>query len=215
MGSNPSAFKGSDNPVEMVSWNDATEFCLKLSLKTGEHLVLPSEAQWEYACRANTTTPLYTGSTTSPMTDLEYSDVDFANGNRRKNVPRNITVAVGQFAPNAFGLYDMPWNVMEWCQDWYHDSYAGAPTDGSAWELPAGNGRVLRGLSWRTHPMYCRATFRGVRSPNSRYADGGFRVVTVDAKPIAESGNAPPQGIRRSESGAFPSASPTPATQAD
>lgn len=203
MVSNPSVFKGMDNPVEMVSWNDATEFCRKLSQKTGENFVLPSEAQWEYACRANTTTPLYTGSTTSPMTDLEYSDVDFANGNRRKNVPRNRTVAVGQFAPNAFGLYDMPWNVMEWCQDWYHDSYAGAPTDGSAWESPAGNGRVLRGLSWRTHPMYCRATCRGVRSPNSRYADCGFRVVAVDAKPIAASGNAPPKASADQKAGNF------------
>jgi formylglycine-generating enzyme required for sulfatase activity len=130
MGSNPSNFKGAKRPVEKVSWNDAVEFCKKLSQKTRHKYRLPSEAEWEYACRAGTTTPFHFGETIT--TELTNYDGDYTYASGLKGKYRKQTTEVGTFPPNAFGLYDMHGNVWEWCQDTWHDSYKGAPTDGSA-----------------------------------------------------------------------------------
>ncbi|NJM62144.1 MAG: formylglycine-generating enzyme family protein [Oscillatoriales cyanobacterium RU_3_3] len=119
MGDNPSYFKGEKRPVEQVSWYDAVEFCEKLSETTGKTYRLLSEAEWEYACRAGTTTPFHFGETITPEL-VNY------NGNESTDV--------GSFPPNAFGLYDMHGNVGEWCSDKWLDNYDGAPTDGSSWE---------------------------------------------------------------------------------
>jgi len=159
MGNNPSDFQGKNNPVERVSWNQATEFCRKLSKKTGRNYRLPSEAEWEYACRAKTTTPFYFGETiTGDLANYKASDT-YADEPKGKS--RTQTTPVGQFPPNAFGLYDMHGNVLEWCQDVWHSNYDGAPVDGSAW-LYGGDSsyRVLRGGCWKYIPRWCRSANR-------------------------------------------------------
>ncbi len=172
MGNNPSHFgkelKAEERgrlPVEMISWQDAVEFCRKLSAKTGREYRLPSESEWEYACRAGTTTPFAFGETITP---------EFVNYNREKTTP------VGSLGvANRFGLYDMHGNVWEWCKDTWHDSYNGAPDDGSAWVSGSDNERhVLRGGSWYDDADLCRAASRG-NLVNSWYDSPalGFRVV--------------------------------------
>ncbi|NEP81952.1 MAG: SUMF1/EgtB/PvdO family nonheme iron enzyme, partial [Okeania sp. SIO3B3] len=133
MGNNPSNFKGGSRPVEQVSWHNAVEFCQKLSEKTGKIYTLPSESQWEYACRAGTTTPFYFGETIT--SELVNYNGNYPYGNAPKGKYRQETTDVGSFPPNAFGLYDMHGNVWEWCLDVWHDNYNGAPTDGSDWEI--------------------------------------------------------------------------------
>ncbi|MEN8217617.1 MAG: SUMF1/EgtB/PvdO family nonheme iron enzyme [Pseudomonadota bacterium] len=168
MGNNPSRFKGKNRPVERVSWHEAVAFCQRLSKKTGKKYSLPSEAQWEYACRAGTTTPFDFGETIT--TDLA-------------NYDANSTSDVGNFPPNAFGLYDMHGNVWEWCADPWHDNYQGAPNDGRVWEKGFfaklfREKRVLRGGSWFNVPW---STYSAIRNRNSsivRYAIFGFRVVS-------------------------------------
>jgi formylglycine-generating enzyme required for sulfatase activity len=153
MGTNPSNFKHCDDcPVEQVSWKDALEFCRKLSARTRREYRLPSEAEWEYAARADSTTPFAFGETITP--EIVNYDGNYPYANAAKGTYRQKTVPGGSLGvANAFGLYDMHGNVWEWCQDWYHDSYstiAGeAPADGSAW-LSGGEQkyRVLRGGSW-------------------------------------------------------------------
>jgi formylglycine-generating enzyme required for sulfatase activity len=175
MGSNPSAFTGDDRlPVENVSWNDCQEFLERLSLKGEDAFRLPSETEWEYACRAGTITPFHFGETLS--TDLANYDGNYTYANGKKGAYREKTVPVGSFPPNAWGLHDMHGNVWEWCQDWYHDSYAGAPTDGSARENPKGDYRVLRGGSWSNLPGFCRAAFRYLVNPDLRFVSYGFRL---------------------------------------
>ena len=167
MNNNPSSFKGEKRPVEGVTWDNAVEFCKKLSQKTGKTYRLPSEAEWEYACRAGTTTPFYFGETIS--TDLvNYGEY------------RQQTTDVGKFPPNSFGLYDMHGNVYEWCQDVYNDNYQGAPKDGSAWLTGKDNDKkLLRGgsgisVAWNSRSA-SRANFARAISPE----DAGFRVVAV------------------------------------
>ena len=127
----PSKFKGDNLPVEQISWYDAVEFCDRLSRYTGKRYCLPSEAEWEYACRAGTTTPFHFGKTiTGKLANYNASKI-FANEPKGKY--REGTTAVGQFLPNAFGLHDMHGNVWEWCLDDWHDNYENASTDGSAW----------------------------------------------------------------------------------
>ncbi|MFM6156880.1 MAG: formylglycine-generating enzyme family protein, partial [Sphaerospermopsis kisseleviana] len=153
----PANFKGDNRPVERVSWYDAVEFCTRLSNYTKRPYSLPSEAQWEYACRAGTTTPFHFGETIT--TDLANYDGDYIYGDGVKGVYRQETTEVGSFGvANNFGLYDMHGNVWEWCLDDWHDNYKGAPTDGSAWfdentnlfdkSKPA----LLRGGSWDSNP---------------------------------------------------------------
>ncbi|MBD2361524.1 SUMF1/EgtB/PvdO family nonheme iron enzyme [Anabaena minutissima FACHB-250] len=172
----PSTFKGADRPIETVSWQDAQEFCARLSQKIGRKYRLPSEAEWEYACRAGTTTPFHFGETIT--TDLaNYKGIEtyaFAPKGRF----RQQTTPVNSFPPNTFGLYDMHGNVYEWCQDYLHKNYQGAPTDGSAW-LTAGNQsfRLLRGGSWLYAPALSRSSYRGSGVPNYRSNCIGFRVV--------------------------------------
>ena len=173
-----SYYKGDNLPVEKVSWDDAVEFCARLSQKTGRNYRLPSEAEWEYACRAATTTPFYFGETIT--TDLVNYDGNYAYGSGPKGICRERTTAVGSFPPNAFGLYDMHGNLWEWCADPWHKNYNSAPTDGSVWES-GGNTqyRVLRGGSCHYNPRNCRSANRIRYVPGSRYGDFGFRVVSI------------------------------------
>ncbi|WP_366525040.1 bifunctional serine/threonine-protein kinase/formylglycine-generating enzyme family protein [Acaryochloris sp. IP29b_bin.137] len=177
MGSNPSNFKGANQPVENVSWEDAVEFCQKLSQESGKDYRLPSEAEWEYACRAGTTTPFYFGETITPAL-ANYNDT-FTYGSGPKGDYRKQTTEVGSFPPNVFGLYDMHGNVDEWCQDHWHKNYDGAPTDGSAWIDKNDNDsrRIRRGGSWFYNPRYCRSASRSRSRPDFRADNIGFRVV--------------------------------------
>jgi formylglycine-generating enzyme required for sulfatase activity len=202
----PSCFKGDKRPVEQVSWDEAMEFCNRLSRHTGRCYTLPSEAQWEYACRAGTTTPFYCGATLTP---------GLANFNSRQSID------VASFPANLWGLHDMHGNLWEWCLDEWHDNYNEAPTDGSAWGdhslgeslagcCAAGRGsaaprtavrptaatsprttassasvsesvaadsyRMLRGGSWRNPPADCRSACRDNFRPGDRDDFIGFRV---------------------------------------
>jgi formylglycine-generating enzyme required for sulfatase activity len=180
MGKNPSNFKGADRPVESVSWDDAVAFCEKLSQRTGRTYRLPSEAEWEYACRAGTTTPFHFGPTIT--TDLVNFDGNNTYGAAPKGKYRGQTTDVGSFPPNAFGLYDVHGNVWEWCQDVWHSSYEGAPTDGSAWvEGDNQTLRLLRGGSWGNLPANCRSAFRNGLARDSQYTDNGFRLVCASS----------------------------------
>jgi formylglycine-generating enzyme required for sulfatase activity len=154
----PSRFKGDKLPVEQVSWQDAVEFCARLSKATGKEYRLPSEAKWEYACRAGTTTPFHFGETIT--TDLANYNGNHTYANEAKGKYRKQTTEVGSFPPNAFGLYDMHGNVWEWCADNYHKNYQGAPNDGSAWTDKISSANVLRGGSWSDNPYYCRSAYR-------------------------------------------------------
>ncbi|MCG3173235.1 MAG: Hercynine oxygenase [Myxococcota bacterium] len=164
MGNNPSKFKGADNPVDSVSWNDATEFCAKLAQKTGKRVVLPTEAQWEYACRAETTTDFYTGDGNQALADAGWYE---ANSGGK-------TQPVGKKKPNAWGLHDMHGNVWEWCADRYGTYGADESTDPKG---PAsGNSRVLRGGSWNNDAQFCRSAYRNGYAPDLRNYGFGFRV---------------------------------------
>jgi formylglycine-generating enzyme required for sulfatase activity len=151
MGNNPSHFRGDDLPVEQVDWQQSVEFCQKLSFLTGQKYRLPSEAEWEYACRAGTTTPYHFGKVARRTVANYYV---YNPGQPRQ------TTTVGSFSANAFGLYDMHGNVEEWCADEFHSSYQGAPTDGSAWAGGHGHSYVVRGGSWVISPGYCRSANR-------------------------------------------------------
>ena len=186
----PSFFKGdlpveNRRPVEGVSWFDAEEFCRRLSQRTGRTYTLPSESQWEYACRAGTTTPYAFGATLSQW---------------QANVARSGTTEVGSFPANRWGLHDMHGNVWEWCLDHWHPGYEGAPADGSAWlstteqqnpssTKPVKNviddsePRLLRGGSWFYFPGCCRSAFRFHRQPDYAYDYVGFRVVCLPRGP--------------------------------
>jgi len=202
MGVNPSRFKGAKNPVEMVSWDEAAEFCRKLSAKTGKKVMLPTEAQWEYACRAGTTTAFNTGDALKPgqanadipsnpgVWDTIMAWVGKFLPQKAKTIP---TTPAGSFPPNGFGLYDMHGNVWELCSDWYADSYANLPAGqaGAKNQDPAGSDsgtlRVLRGGSWGCNPQFCRSALRFRCPPDYRDLIIGFRVA-VDL-PAGQSGS--------------------------
>jgi formylglycine-generating enzyme required for sulfatase activity len=172
----PSGFKGADRPVESISWWEAVEFCDRLSKKAGRTYRLPSEAEWEYACRSGTTTPFHFGETITP--DLANYDGNYTYGAGKKGQYRSQTTSVGQFPANGFGLYDMHGNVWEWCFDHWHDTYQGATQDGSAWLTDNKEARrLLRGGSWSPDPDYCRAASRNRYDPADRNHRIGFRVL--------------------------------------
>jgi len=183
MGNNPAKFKGDNRPVEQVTWYEAVEFCDRLSQKLGQPYTLPSETQWEYACRAGTTTPFYFGDTITP--DLANYDGNYSYGSGPKGTYRKATTEVGSFPPNNFGLHDMHGNVWEWCLDHWHDSYNGAPADGTAW-VTGGNSnyRIRRGGSWYSNPRDCRCAFRLNSYPDDRGDVNGFRVVSVPPRTL-------------------------------
>ena len=173
----PSYFKGDNLPVEQVSLHEAVEFCKRLSRKTGRQYRLPSEAQWEYACRAGTTTPFYFGATiTTKLVNYGYYPyADAAKGEYRKK-----TTEVGSFPANAFGLYDMHGNVWEWCADPWHENYQHVPSDGRVWESGGGNSRwLLCGGSWVNYARLCRSAYRYRYVPDSRDSYNGLRVVAL------------------------------------
>jgi formylglycine-generating enzyme required for sulfatase activity len=171
MGNNPSHFKNNpQNPVENVSWNDAQAFCEKLSQITGKTYRLPTEAEWEYACRAGTTTRYYFGDNDNQLGN--YAWYDGNSGGK--------THPVGQKKPNGWGLYDMSGNVWEWCEDNWHNSYAGAPDDGSAWLDNDNDYPIVRGGSWGLNPYNCRSAIRNyIIRRDPRFYVFGFRVVCV------------------------------------
>jgi formylglycine-generating enzyme required for sulfatase activity len=175
---NPSSFKGEKRPVENVSWDEAVEFCKKLSQKIGRTYRLPSEAEWEYACRARTTTPFYFGETIT--TDLVNYNGNNPYGSAPKGEYRQQTTDVGKFPPNFFGLYDMHGNIWEWCEDVYNDNYTGAPKDSSPWLTGKDNNiKLLRGGSWLHAARSCRSAYRGGLARAIRNDHVGFRVVAV------------------------------------
>ena len=170
MGNNPSFFKGDNLPVEQVLWNDAMEFIKKLNEKEGGNKYrLPTEAEWEYAARAGTTTRYSFGDNESKLGDYAWYD---ANSGSK-------THDVGQKNPNPWGLYDMHGNVWEWVQDIYHNSYSGAPEDGTSWESGGGFDRVLRGAAWDWPVGGCQSAFRGYAGPTGRSSSIGFRLLRV------------------------------------
>ncbi|CAD0228455.1 conserved hypothetical protein [Planktothrix agardhii] len=188
---------GSNRPVENVSWYDAVEFCARLLQRTGRPYRLPSEAQWEYACRAGTATPFYFGETLT--SDLANYDASRTYADEPKGKYRQETTPVGQFPPNAFGLYDLHGNVWEWCADPWHENYQGAPTQGEVWDEQNDNDnryqiynvenlvnlltdeqrRCLRGGSWFDYPVNCRSANRNRNAPDNFNYINGFRVCWV------------------------------------
>ncbi|QSV74142.1 MAG: SUMF1/EgtB/PvdO family nonheme iron enzyme [Aphanizomenon flos-aquae KM1D3_PB] len=182
----PSNFKGDNRPVEQVSWEDAVEFCDRLSQYTGRIYRLPSEAEWEYACRAGTKTPFHFGETiTTDLANYDGTDNESMGWSGSydsgpKGVYREETTEVGSFeVANNFGLYDMHGNVWEWCQDDWHGKYKGAPIDGSAWldNEESSNTKLLRGGSWALNPEDCRSAYRSNGLLDDHYDHIGFRVV--------------------------------------
>ncbi len=181
---NPSRFQGDNRPVEQISWLDAVEFCDRLSQHTGKEYRLPSEAEWEYACRAGTTTPFHFGETIT--TDLANYNGRYTYGAGAEGTYRQKTTPVGSFGvANAFGLYDMHGNVWEWCLDHWHSNYEGAPTDGSAWLTEGENSpRLLRGGSWHNNPRNCRSACRFRDSPDLSNGVVGLRVVCAASRTL-------------------------------
>jgi len=191
MGTNPSDFKGDKLPVENVSWYDAIEYCNKRSQKegltpaytiNGDNVTwnrnangyrLPTEAEWEYACRAGTTTPFSTGNNIT--TSQANYDGDYPYNNNAKGTYREKTTPVGSFASNAWGLYDMHGNVWEWCWDWFGSYSSGTQTDPQG--ASSGADRVMRGGGWYNDSQYVRSAYRSYDSPSLRDSALGFRLV--------------------------------------
>ncbi|WP_299412013.1 formylglycine-generating enzyme family protein [Acaryochloris sp. IP29b_bin.148] len=175
LNSSPSYFQGKDRPVESVSWLEAVEFCDRISQQTGRHYQLPSEAQWEYACRAGTRTPFNTGETiTSQLADYMGTTPYRAEaiGDYRQS-----TMAVGRLSANAFGLYDMHGNVWEWCADVWHANYRGAPRHGQGWASSRpSQRRTIRGGSWLNSPAQIRSASRSGYDQTALNRTIGFRV---------------------------------------
>ena len=202
MGGNPSRFQSPERPVEQVSWDDCQNFLKKINdVIPGLELGLPSEAQWEYACRADSTTAIYTGDLdiigdgNAPAlhaiawyggnsgVGFELEDgyeVTYLKNRQFKDNPSG-SHPVAQKLPNGWGLYDMLGNVWEWVADEYHNDYQGAPEDGSVWDDEAGGLRVIRGGSWSGGARYCRSAYRYWSPPGYRGNYLGFRPARVQS----------------------------------
>ena len=184
--------------MDNVSWHEAIEFCSRLSQRADRHYTLPSEAQWEYACRAGSIKPFHFGPTITP--ELATYNGSYTYGDGPKGEYREQTTPVGVFPANSWGLHDMHGNVWEWCLDHWHDSYDGAPPDGSDWlntteptkktTIEKGNdsdteeeSRLLRGGSWDSLPRDCRSAPRGRLRPDYASGSVGFRVVCLPQGP--------------------------------
>jgi len=169
-------FQGENQPVVGVSWDDAKEFCKRASEKTGESIRLPSETEWEYACRACTITSFHFGETITD--DLVNYDGNYPYGDAPKGEYCQQTLNVDRFSPNIWGLYQMHGNVWEWCEDVWHENYQGSPNDGTAW-LKDGeqNMHILRGGSWISGANNCRSANRIGFVKDFCYYNLGFRVV--------------------------------------
>jgi formylglycine-generating enzyme required for sulfatase activity len=166
MGAKPSKFVDAAKPVESVSWEEAVEFCRRLARKANQAVTLPTEAQWEYACRAGSKARFSSGDDDRQL----YTFARFGQG------PDAGTAPVGSKKPNAWGLFDMHGNVWEWCSDWYAGSYVNAATRDPTGPL-SGQWRVLRGGSWVNTLEGCRCATRNKSAPDARYNAIGFRVV--------------------------------------
>jgi formylglycine-generating enzyme required for sulfatase activity len=182
-GRNPSGFSGDDLPVEQVSWNACQKFLGKLNRAAGEREAardpmfrLPTEAQWEYACRAGTAGPFHFGKTVT--TGQVNFDGGYPYGGSPKGAFRQKTVRVGSFPPNALGLYDMHGNVWEWCRDVYDARFYRKPEASAPDPLSASGSsyRVLRGGAWDCFARFCRSAFRGSDSPGRSFCTLGFRL---------------------------------------
>ncbi|HYF50612.1 MAG TPA: formylglycine-generating enzyme family protein [Planctomycetota bacterium] len=166
-GANRSRFKGNNHPVEMVSWDDAQDFCTILTEQSKQAIRLPTEGEWEYACRAGTTTIYHSGDA-----DADLKSVAWYDGNSQ-----GTTHPVGQKEANAFGLYDMHGNVWQWCQDWYEEDYYKRLESEDPQGPAKGSWRLLRGGSWDFPAWCCRSANRRKFDPVRRFGDHGFRVV--------------------------------------
>jgi formylglycine-generating enzyme required for sulfatase activity len=180
----PAFFTGENHPIEQVSWYEAIEFCKRLSRATGKDYRLPSESRWEYACRAGTTTPFHSGETITGTLANYFSILDPYAEEPQGNY-RTLTTPVGDYLPNAFGLYDMHGNVGEWCADRWHRNYKkNPPADGTPWLAPDPrihprhrSARLVRGGSWGDEARHCRSANRTFCAPEKRYSVLGFRVM--------------------------------------
>lgn len=181
MGDNPSHFRGAQLPVDSVSWEDCQRFFTRLAARTGRQFALPTEAQWEYACRAGTETKWNFGESENAAPDHAWL----------RDNSSNTTHPVGQKPPNAWGLYDMHGNIAQWCADWYdkHTYDAGAVTDPTGPKTATG-GRVLRGGAWGDAPEGIRAAARNCLGPDGKHAGIGFRCVMLLDAPEKAAGAA-------------------------
>jgi formylglycine-generating enzyme required for sulfatase activity len=166
------AEESDDLPAVNVSWREAVGYCAWLAAETGEHVRLPSEAEWEYACRAGTRTPFHSGIEITP------AEANFLYDEHGFHVGRSARTPEGTFAPNAFGLEAMHGNVCEWCADTWHPAYHGAPGDGSAW-IGAETRRVIRGGAWDYLPRLLRSSWRDALPETTRRDNVGFRIVVA------------------------------------
>ena len=170
MGVNPSCLCNPENPVEMVSWSACQGFIIEMNVLDPSYFYrLPTEAEWEFCCRAGSTTRFYWGE------DSNEDEVhDYAWNNRNSGY---VAHAVAQKLPNAWGLYDMSGNVCEWCEDGYHVSYTGAPDNGSSWDVPFSSTRIIRGGGWLNLPKHCRSANRQYSTIGYCSSSLGFRLV--------------------------------------
>lgn len=168
MGNNPSRFKGRDRPVEMVSWHEVQQFIEKINEKESTSKYrLPSEAEWEYACRAGTQTRYFFGNNTSKLKEYAW----YVENSGTKTHP------VARKNPNPWGLFDIHGNVWEWVSDKFHENYLGAPSDGTSWQDADIPDIVSRGGSWYCTPDFCRSASRFKRKPDNNLGNLGFRVL--------------------------------------
>ncbi|MGE3267775.1 MAG: formylglycine-generating enzyme family protein [Chloroflexota bacterium] len=178
IGHNPAQIQAENSPVECVNWFEARAFCQRLSDLTGRHYRLPSEAEWEYACRAGSTSTFAFGPTITDQLANTYAEVPYAAAAPGRH--REGPTTVGMYPANAFGLHDMHGNLFEWCEDLFHADFQGAPDDATPWRDGPGlwpESYVLRGASWVNPPVLCRSAFRFGMAPIYKSIVVGFRVV--------------------------------------